>query len=128
MILVNERRFEMNKLSEGVDFNNLTYHYKDKSTPKYFTCFKDPLIIYNDIKNGRMSSQKEENIQEELQLEVNEIFKGNQDYNSEDQISAMKNIKKLYNRQEKVIKFYNDYTRMVSEAKCKSFHGEDLKY
>ena len=28
---------------------------------------------------------------------------------------------------EKVIKFYNDYTRMVSEAICKSIHGEGLK-
>ena len=50
--LVNERRFEMNKLSEGIDFNNLTYQYKDKIPPKYFIRFKGPLIIYNDIKNG----------------------------------------------------------------------------
>ena len=39
----------------------------------------------------------------------------------------MKNIKKLFNRQEKVIQFYNDYTGMVSEAKYKSIHGEGLK-
>ena len=32
--LVNERRFEINKLSEGIDFNNLTYYYKNKSAPK----------------------------------------------------------------------------------------------
>ena len=28
--LVNERRLEVNKLSERTDFNNLTYHYKGK--------------------------------------------------------------------------------------------------
>ena len=39
----------------------------------------------------------------------------------------MKNIKKLYNRREKVIKFYNDHTRIVSEVKYKSIHGEGLK-
>ena len=49
-------------------------------------------------------------MQEELQLESNELLKGNPDYNSEDQISATKNMKKFYNRREKVIKFYNDYT------------------
>ena len=49
--LVNERMFEINKLSAGIDFNNLTY-YTRKSAPKYFHCFKGPLIIYNDIKNG----------------------------------------------------------------------------
>ena len=70
MALVNEKSLGMNKLSEGVDFNNLTYHYKDKSSPKSFIRFKDPLIIYNDIKNGQMSLQKEENIQEEFQLEI----------------------------------------------------------
>ena len=53
--LVNERRLEVNKLSEKIDFNNLTYHYKGKSAPKCFIRFKGPLILYNDIKNGRIS-------------------------------------------------------------------------
>ena len=48
--LVNEWKFEINKSSEKIDFNNLTYYYTDKSAPKYFV--KDPLIMYNDIKNG----------------------------------------------------------------------------
>ena len=39
----------------------------------------------------------------------------------------MKNIKKLYNGQKKVIKFDNDYTCMVSETKYKFFHGEELE-
>ena len=43
--LVNERRFGINKLIEGIDFNNLTYHYKGKSAPKYFIRFTGPLII-----------------------------------------------------------------------------------
>ena len=77
--------------------------------------------------NGRISLQKEQKIQEEFQLELNKIFKGNLDYKSEDRLSAIKNIKKLYNGQKKVIKFYNDYARMVSEAKYKSTHGVALK-
>ena len=43
--LVNERRFGINKLIEGIAFNNLTYHYKGKSTPKYFIRFTGPLIM-----------------------------------------------------------------------------------
>ena len=61
---VNERWFEINKLSEGIDYNNLTYHYKSKNAPKHFIRFRCPLIMYNDIKNGRISLQKEEKIQE----------------------------------------------------------------
>ena len=39
----------------------------------------------------------------------------------------MKRIKDFYNGREKVIKIYNFYIRMVSEAKYKSIHGEGLK-
>ena len=37
--------FEINKLSEGIDFNYLTYYYTSKSAPKYFVRFKDSLTI-----------------------------------------------------------------------------------
>ena len=84
--------FEINKLSEEIDFNNLTYFYTGKSAPKYFVRFKVPLIIYNDIKNGRVSLQKEEKFQEDFQLELNEILKENPNYKSKDQVSAIKNI------------------------------------
>ena len=42
--LVNEKRFEINKLSEGIDFDNLTYYCASNSAPKYFVCFKGPLV------------------------------------------------------------------------------------
>ena len=53
--LVHEKRFEINKLSEGIDFNDSTYYYTSKRASKYFVRFKGPLIICNDIKNGRIS-------------------------------------------------------------------------
>ena len=113
---VNKTRFETNKLSQVIDFNNLTYHYKGKSAPKSFIRFKDPLVIYNDIKNAQINLQKEK-IQDDFQSELNEILNGNPNYKSEDQISAIKKIKTIYNGQEKLIKFYNDFTKMVHEAK-----------
>ena len=125
--LVNEKMFEINKLSEGIDFNNLIYHYTGKSPPKFFVCFKGPLIVYNDIKNGRTSLQEEEKIEEEFQSELNEILKGNLNHKSDIQNNAIKNIRRLYNGQEKNSNFYNDYTRMVSDAKYKSIHGEGPK-
>ena len=45
------------------------------------------------------------------------MLKGNLEYKSEEQISAIKNIQKLYKGRKKVISFHNAYTRMVSEAK-----------
>ena len=72
-------------------------HCQGKSAPKYFIRCEGPLIIYDDLKNGWISLEKEEKIQEEFQLELNEILKANLDYKLEDQISAIKNIKKLHN-------------------------------
>ena len=68
------------------------------------------MYIYIDIKNGRISLQKEgkiknnfdqsfterEKIQEEFRSELNKISKGNPNYKSADQINTIKNIKKLY--------------------------------
>ena len=64
--IFHESRFEINILSEGIDFNNLAYHYKDKSAPKYVIHCKGPLVIYNDIKNGRISLQEEEKFHKNL--------------------------------------------------------------
>ena len=46
---------------------NRTY-YTGKSALKYFVCFEGPLFIYNDIKNGQASLQKEKKIQKEFPL------------------------------------------------------------
>ena len=67
--------FEINKLIEGIDSNNLTYYYSRKSAPKYLVHFEGPLVIYNDIKNGRISLEKEKKIQEEFRAERSEILK-----------------------------------------------------
>ena len=73
--------------------------------------------MYNDIKNGRVSLQKEEKIQEEFRLELKEILKGNPNQKSENQINTINDIKKLYIRQEKVLNFYSDYARMAFDGK-----------
>ena len=93
---------------------------------KYFVYLKCQLIIYNDIKNGRITLQKEEKIQEKFRTELNEILKGSPNYKSKDLINIIKKVKKLYNEREEVLDFYNNYARMVSDAKCKSIHGEGL--
>ena len=82
------------------NFNNLTYYYTNKCAPKYFLCFKDPLIIYNYIRNGRIRLHKKW-IQDEFRSKLNKILKKYQNYIPKDQISTIKNIKKPYSRQKK---------------------------
>ena len=52
------------------------------------------MIIYNAIRNGQVSLQKEEKIQEEFWSELSETLKGNPNYNLKDQINKIKNNKK----------------------------------
>ena len=56
---------------------------------------------------------------------MNEVAKGVK--KSEEQKSGLKNIKTLYESREKVIKFFNDYSRVASEAKFNIKYGNSLK-
>ena len=60
-----------------------------------------------------------------IKSDINEILKGRK--KSEEQNSAIKNIKILNRSQEKVIKLFNDYSKTVSEAKYKTKCGEGLQ-
>ena len=44
-------------------------------------------------------------------------LKANPNFKSREKISAIKYIRKFYNGQQKVLYFYNDYTRIVSYTK-----------
>ena len=39
----------------------------------------------------------------------------------------MKHIKTLYELRENVIKLFNDYSKIASKAKYRSFYGEEIK-
>ena len=48
-------------------------------------------------------------------------------HTSEEQKHAIKNITTLYESREKVIKLFNDYSKIAFKAKYKSIYGEGLK-
>ena len=60
-----------------------------------------------------------------VKLDTNEILKVRN--KSQEQNGAIKNISSLYKSREKVIKLFNDYSKIVSEAKYKIKYGEGLK-
>ena len=115
--LFNERIGEIYNISKGIDFNNLTYHFKDSNTaPKIFINFKGPMYIHNEIKNDNISIEKIEEDQKQFKSKLNEINTGDPKYKPKDQLDTIKIIKNLYNSRNKVIKLYNDYAKIMSET------------
>ena len=54
-------------ISKKIDFNNVTYEYKDKGlTPINFVGFRGLLNIYENTKNGNKSIAKEKKIKDNL--------------------------------------------------------------
>ena len=58
-------------------------------------------------------------------MKINEIVIGS--IKSENQKSAINNNKTLYKSREKVIEFFDNYSRIKSEAKFKTKDGKGLK-
>ena len=112
-------------LSKQIDFNNLTYYFKGESAPKNFIDFKGPLDFYKNIKAGYIKLEKVEGKQKKFKSGLNEILKGG--YKSEKTKKCNKNIKTLYKSREKVIKLFNYYSKIVSEAKHKTKYEERFK-
>ena len=82
--------------------------------------FKDPLKLDKSIKKSSITLGEVKEQQTEFKLELNELVKGSK--KSEKQKSV---ILKHFQRTRKL---FVDYSRIASEAKCKSKYGESLKY
>ena len=57
-------------------------------------------------------------------MEIKKLVIGSK--NSKDQKSTIYNIKRLYESREKVVELFDDYSRIISEAKYKAKQGQEL--
>ena len=84
---------EIKTLSKKISHNNFTcIILRKKNLPKRFISFKAPLSLLKNLK--------------EFKLDLNEMTRGKPKHKSEQQKSAIGNIKKVYQGLEKVIKLY----------------------
>ena len=72
-----------------------------------------------------MMLENRKELQNIFKINLNKISKGR--LKSEEQKSALENIKLLYESREAVIKSLNDYSSIASETKYKIKYGEGLK-
>ena len=124
--LFNERIEEIYNISKQIDFNNLTYYFRDETiSPINFISFRGPMYIYNNIKNGNISIGEIKEDQKHFQSSLNEITE-NPKYKSKVQLNTIENIRNLYNSREKVINLYNNY-EIRSEVMYKRKQRTGLK-
>ena len=122
--LVDERREKIIDLDKKVNSDKLIYRYRGNTADAKFDEFDNALNIINKIQNGKIRLTDEKNNQEKFKSYLGEMKKGKK---SKNQKNTFYNIERLHKAKSEVIKFYDDYSLMMSEAKTKATKGTGLK-
>ena len=86
-----------------------------------FNEFDNALDIVNEIRDGKKDLADVKNNQQNFKSLLGKIKKGNK---SKEQKNTLYNIEMLYEARNKAIKFYDDYSLMMSKAKYKAKQNE----
>ena len=89
--------------------------YKGRAADAKFDRFDNAL----DTISGKISLADAKNNQDKSKSNLGEIKRGNNKIRSKEQISTLHNIKMLYKASNKAIKFFDDYSSIMSEAKAR---------
>ena len=125
--LVDERLEKITDLDKKVNSDDLIYRYKGNTADAKFDKFDNALNIINKIQNAEISLADVKNNQEKFKSYLGEIKKGNNKRKSKEQKNALYSIETLYKARNEAIKFYDDYSLIMSEAKIKAAKGTGLK-
>ena len=123
--LVDERLEKITDLDKKVNSDDSIYRYKGRLADTKFDEFDNALGIINKIRDGKKDLAKVKNNQQDFKLYLGEIKKGAK--KSKEQKNTLYNIEMLYKARNEAIKFYDDYSLIMSEAKIKAVKGEGLK-
>ena len=108
---------EITTLDEKVNHDDLIYRYKGRNPHEKFDKYNNALDLIDKIKNGEIKLAEAKNDQIRFKSNLGEIKKGNNKKRSKEQKNALYNIDMLYKARNEAIKFFDDYSLMVSEAK-----------
>ena len=128
--LADKRLNEINELDKKVNLDDLIYRYQGNTPNEEFNKYDNALDLINKIRNGEIKLAEAKNDQIRFKSNLSEIKKGNNKKRSKEQKNALYNIDMLYKARNEAIKFFDDYSLMVSEAKNKAKNntsGKGLK-
>ena len=122
--IYNKRLDKIEELNNKIDCDSLKYVVVNSG----INCSEltDPLTFLDEIKKGKMSLEEAKNNQQNYLNYLNIIRKGNKSAN---QKNTLTNINIHFNARNSVIKFIEDYSSMIIEAKklAKEQEGTRLK-
>ena len=113
-VLVDERLEKITDLDKKVNSDDLIYRYKGNTADAKFDKFDNALDIIDKIRDGKIDLADVKNNQEKFKSYLGEIKKGKK---LKEQKNTLCNIETLYKARSEAIKFYDDYSLMMSEAK-----------
>ena len=109
---------DITELDQKVNGDDLIYRYKGKTPNGKFHTYDNALYLTNQIKNGEIKLPEVKNDQRRFKSNLGEIKKGNNNKKrSKEQRKAIYNTDMLYKGRNEAIKFFDEYSSMVSEAK-----------
>ena len=111
--LINKRKEVMSELYDKVEYNKLKFEYVDQTNDVSFYEYKDSKKLFNMIKNSQIKFSDVINKQNKFLKKLNEVKMGKKTIGQKEGIN---NLEKFYKSREEVIKFFRDYTEMLSDA------------
>ena len=98
--------YEMQKMSGDIEFNQLTYYFKNQNlAPLNFIGFRGLLNIYEKIKNGNISIKEAKEYQKKFKSNLNKTTSGNPKYREIYQSNTLK-ILEIFIIQGKMLSIY----------------------
>ena len=97
-----------------IDYHNLEYVVERSGFEYNFNKMKDPMTFLNDISEGKISVEEAKEKQKDYYSYLNTIQRGNKNAS---QKRTLANINILFNARDNVIKYIEDYSSMILEAK-----------
>ena len=127
----NKRLDKIKELDNKIDYDNLKYVVERSGAKKdsieyNFNKIKDPMALLKDIGDGKISVEEAKDKQENYYNYLKKIQKGNKSANQKRTLEK-KNV--LFNARDNVIKYVEDYSSMILEARksAREQQGEGLK-
>ena len=112
--IYNKRLDKLEELNNKIDYDNLKYVVERSGDEYSFNNIKDPIALLKDVQKGKTSLEEAKEKQKDYYNYLNTIRKINKSAN---QKRTLANINIFINARDNTIKFIEDYSSMILEAK-----------